>query len=118
MDLTQFMHGGPAEIVACVVCGTARRNEQQAAQYESDRYDSALMRHLYPRYRDSFARKRDRFQTLLQSGAEVPEVGSHLGAFLEAFARRQGGSVKQVSLGDYSPAGRLDAIFIWNALNN
>ncbi|HEY3827244.1 MAG TPA: methyltransferase domain-containing protein [Bryobacteraceae bacterium] len=91
------------------------------------------MQHLYPRYRDAFARKRDHFQPLLPPGAEILEVGSHLGAFLEiaeiwgwkpigldigwetsAFARRQGGTVKRVSLDDYSPAGRPDAIFIWN----
>jgi hypothetical protein len=133
MDLTEFMHGGPAEIVACAVCGTLRRKEQYAAQYDLDRYDSTLMEHLYPRYRDAFARKRDHFQPLLRPAAEVLEVGSHLGAFLEvaetwgwkptgldigretsAFARRQGGSVKRVSLDGYSPAGRLDAIFIWN----
>jgi hypothetical protein len=91
------------------------------------------MQHLYPRYREAFERKRDHFQPLLPPGAEVLEVGSHLGAFLEsaetwgwkpigldigrdtsAFARRQGGLVKQVSLDDYSPAGRPDAIFIWN----
>jgi hypothetical protein len=133
MDLTQFMHGGPAEIVACKSCGTVRRNEQDLARYESDLYDSALMRRLYPRYREAFARKRAHFQSLLRPGAEVLEVGSHLGAFLEiaetwgwkpvgldigrdtsAFARRQGGTVKQVSLDDYSPVGRPDGIFIWN----
>jgi len=55
------------------------RNEEQRAQYESDRYDSALMQHLYPRYRDAFDRKRDHFRPLLTPGAEVLEVGSHLG---------------------------------------
>lgn len=133
MDLTQFMHGGPAEIVACALCGTVRRNEEQPAQYEFDRYDTALMKHLYPRYREAFARKRDHFQPFLPGSAHVLEVGSHVGAFLEiaetwgwkpvgldigrdtsAFARRQGGSVKRVSLDDYSSAGRPDAIFIWN----
>jgi hypothetical protein len=133
MDLTQFMHGGTAEIVACTLCGTIRRNEEQPAQYESDYYDAALMTHLYPRYRDAYAQKRDHFQPLLRPGAEVVELGSHLGAFLEiaetwgwkprgldigrdtsAFARRQGGSVKQVSLDDYSDSVRPDASFIWN----
>jgi hypothetical protein len=133
MDLTQFMHGGTAEIVACTLCGTIRRSEEQPAHYESDYYDAALMTHLYPRYRDAFAQKRDHFQPLLRPGAEVVELGSHLGAFLEiaetwgwkprgldigrdtsAFARRQGGSVKQVSLDVYSASARLDAIFIWN----
>ncbi len=129
MDLTQFMHGGTAEIVACALCGTIRRNEERTAQYDSDRYDTALMAHLYPRYRDTFAQKCDHFQPLLGSGAEVLELGSHLGAFLEVaetwgwkpsgldigrdtsvFARRQGGSVRQVSLEDYSSS----SIFIWN----
>jgi Methyltransferase domain len=133
MDLTQFMHGGPAEILACALCGTFRRNEEQPAHYESDYYDSALMTHLYPRYRDAFAQKRDHFQPLLRPGADVVELGSHLGAFLEiaetwgwkpigldigrdtsAFTRRQGGSVRQVSLDDYSSSGRPDAVFIWN----
>jgi hypothetical protein len=91
------------------------------------------MRHLYPRYRDAFARKCGHFQPLLPPGAEVLEVGSHLGSFLEiaetwswkpvgldigretsAFARHQGGTVKRVSFDDYSPPARPDAIFIWN----
>jgi len=133
MDLTQFMHGGTAEIVACALCGTIQRNEDQPAHYESDRYDPALLTHLYPRYRDAFAQKRDHFQPLLRPGAEVVELGSHLGAFLEiaetwgwkprgldvgyetnAFARRQGGSVRQASLDDYSSSSRPDAVFIWN----
>jgi hypothetical protein len=91
------------------------------------------MQHLYPRYRDAFAQKREHFQPLLPQGAKVLEVGSHLGAFLEtaetwgwkplgldigkdtsAFARRQGGLVRQVSLDDYSSPSRPDAIFVWN----
>jgi hypothetical protein len=90
------------------------------------------MQHLYPRYRDAFDRKRDHFQARLRPGAEVLDVGSRLGAFFEiaetwgwkpmgldigrdtsVFARHQGGSVKQVSLEDYSP-DRPDATFIWN----
>lgn len=133
MDLTQFMHGGPAEIVSCTRCGTIRRNEQEHAHYESDHYDPELMRCLYPRYRHAFAQKRHRYHSLLPPGAEVIEVGSHLGAFLEVaegwgwrptgldigretsvFARRQGGTVKQVSLDEYSSRGRPDAIVVWN----
>ena len=133
MDLTQFMHGGPAEIVACAHCGTMRRSEQQPAHYEADHYDSELMRSLYPRYRQAFAEKRKRYRPLLPSRAEVLEVGSHIGAFLEvaetwgwrpigldigretsAFARRQGGTVRQTSLDEYSPRRPPDAIFVWN----
>lgn len=133
MDLTRFMHDGPAEIVSCSHCGTIRRNEQQAAHYEADHYDSDLMRHLYPRYRQAFAEKQDHYRSLLPPGAEVLEVGSHLGAFLEvaegwgwratgldigletsAFARRHGGSVRRTSLAAYSSVRRPDAIFVWN----
>ena len=69
MDLTQFMHGGPAEILACSLCGMIRRHEEYAADYESDRSHTALMKHLYPRYRDAFAQKRHRFRHLLPPGA-------------------------------------------------
>ena len=123
-DFAQFMHGGPAEIVACAPWGTVWRNQEPAAQYESDRYDSALMQHLYPRYHDAFTQKHDLFQPLLRPAAEVLELDSHLGEILEiaqtwgwkpigldigetsAFARRQAGSVKQVLLDDYASAGR------------
>lgn len=134
MDLTHFMHDGPAEVLACKLCGTLRRNGEQRVTYESDLYDPALLRHLYPRYRDAFARKRSRYEVLLPAHAEVLEVGSHTGAFLDvaecwgwkpvgldigtettAFARRQGATVKRLALEDYSPRlGRLDAVFIWN----
>jgi len=134
MDLTRFMHGSPARVVTCTTCGTLRRCEEHTANYESDRYDPALLRHLYPHYLRAFERKRTRYQPLLPSRAEVLEIGSHVGAFLEAaenwgwkpigldigadtsdFARRQGATVKRVALEDYRPRlRRLDAVFIWN----
>ena len=133
MDLTRFMHGGPARLLGCERCGALLRDERETAQYESDPYDSALMRHLYPRYLRAFEEKRSQYQPLLGNRAEILEVGSHLGAFREAsenwgwrptgldigqstsrFARQQGGSVKRVALEDYSPRSRPGAIFIWN----
>jgi len=134
MDLTQFMHGAPATIVACTNCGTLHRPEGEPANYEADRYDAALLRHVYPRYLEAFERKRASYEPLLRAHAEVLEVGSHLGAFLEAaetwgwkptgldigaetseFARRRGARVKRCGLSE-AFAGRraLDAIFIWN----
>ncbi len=134
MDLTQFMHGSPAAVVMCTKCGTLRRCDQEPANYESDRYDPALMRHLYPRYLRAFERKRPHYEPLLPPRAEILEIGSHVGAFLEAaedwgwkpigldigadtseFARRQGATVKRIALTDYRPRIRpLDAVFIWN----
>jgi len=134
MDLTRFMHGGPARFVQCVSCGTLLREEDCRAQYEADLYDSALMRHLYPRYLRAFQEKQSTYYPLLRNGAEVLEVGSHLGGFLQAaeewgwrptgvdighctsaFARKQGATVKRISLENYSPRLRNpEAIFIWN----
>ncbi|HVV45208.1 MAG TPA: methyltransferase domain-containing protein [Bryobacteraceae bacterium] len=134
MDLTKFMHGGPGRLLRCSCCGLLSRDEETRAHYEDDQYDSALMKHLYPRYVRAFERKREMYQPLLRNNAEVLEVGSHLGAFLQTaeewgwrptgldigeatseFARRQGGRVKRISLADYSPRLRKpEAIFIWN----
>ena len=134
MDLTHFMHGGPAKVTACTNCGTLHRRGERPATYESDRYDGALLRHLYPRYLQAFERKRTRYQSLLRAHAEVLEIGSHVGAFLESaetwgwrpigldigvetseFAQRQGATVKRLALADYTPCLRsFDAVFIWN----
>jgi len=133
MDLTRFQHGGPARLLACEHCGALLRDERLAAHYETDVYDPALMSHLYPRYLRAFEEKKSQYEPLLRDRAEVLEVGSHLGAFLEAaenwgwhpigldigkstssFAKLQGGSVKQVPVEDYSPKCRPQAIFIWN----
>ena len=134
MDLTQFMHGSPARIMACTSCGALHRGDELPATYESDRYDGALLRHLRPRYLEAFERKRKRYEPLLRPNAEVLEIGSHVGAFLESaenwgwkpigldigeeiseFARRQGTTVKRFALADYAPGdSSLDAVFIWN----
>src|SRR5262249_22810727 len=88
----------------------------------------------YPRYREAFERKRQIYRPLLPPAAEVLEIGSHLGAFLEvaenwgwkpigldigaetgAFAKRQGATIKRAELAEFSPRlRRLDAVFIWN----
>ncbi|HVW10878.1 MAG TPA: methyltransferase domain-containing protein [Bryobacteraceae bacterium] len=134
MDLTKFMHGGPGRLLRCSCCGLLSREEETRAHYEDDLYDPALMKHLYPRYVRGFESKREIYRPLLRHHAEVLEVGSHLGAFLQTaeewgwrptgldigaatsqFARQQGGRVKRVSLDDYSPRLRKpEAIFIWN----
>jgi hypothetical protein len=134
MDLTRFMHGGPARLLKCPECGLLVRDEREPGSYETDIYDSALLSHLYPRYVRAFDDKRSQYLPVLRNNAEVLELGSHLGAFLEtaeewgwrptgldigestcAFARRQGVSVKKLGLEDYSPKLRKpDAIFIWN----
>lgn len=118
----------------CARCGTLRRWDEHRANYETDQYDAELLRLVYPRYLQAFERKRPRYEPLLRPRAEVLEIGSHVGAFLEAaenwgwkpigldigaetsaFARRQGATVKRVALEDYSAQLRpVDAVFIWN----
>ena len=134
MDLTQFMHGAPGEIHGCAMCGALRREEDRPADYKSERYDWALMKLLYPRYRRAFERKRKRLEPLLPAHAHILEVGSHLGAFLEtaenwgwkpigldigeetsAFSRHEGGTVRRVDLEDFhGRPGAMDAVVIWN----
>jgi hypothetical protein len=134
MDLTRFMHGGRGRLLRCPACGTLLREEGDLAHYQDDAYDSALMSHLLPRYVRTFEHKRSQYQPTLRDGAEILEVGSHLGAFLQAaegwgwrpigldigaatsaFARRQGLSVKRLTLEQYSPRLRSpEAIIIWN----
>ncbi|MBI2686796.1 MAG: class I SAM-dependent methyltransferase [Acidobacteria bacterium] len=133
-DLTRFTHGAPGRLLACRACRTLLRDESPAARYEDDPSDPILLRHLYPRYLQAFRQKRLAYQHLLRPGAEVLEIGSHLGAFLQtaeewgwrptgldigksasAFARQQGLSVKRQPAEDYMPHLRKpEAIFIWN----
>jgi len=134
MDLTGFMHGDEGSLEKCTECGVTVRSEERAAQYENDTYDHELLEVLYPRYRDAFRRKERGYKCLLRPRAEVLEVGSHLGAFLEVgeewgwhptgvdvgwdttrFARKRGarvlrGTIETVNL----PAYRADAVFAWN----
>jgi hypothetical protein len=133
MDLTEFMHGGPARLLSCTRCGLVLRDEASAAHYQDDLYDPDLMQHLYPRYLAAFERKERLYRPLLPPGAPVLEVGSHLGAFLESaegwgwrptgldvgehttrFARRRGLTVRRTTLEDVRLRDRVPAVFLWN----
>ncbi len=136
MDLTEFMHGGPGRLLKCPGCGVVVREEAGAAHYQDDFYDSAWMAHLYPRYLAAFREKESQYRQLLPARANVLELGSHFGAFLQAaeewnwrpigidigaytseFARARGFSVQRRSIADVSlRSERSDALFIWNCL--
>jgi len=122
-----FMHGGPGRLLSCPTCGLLTRDEDATARYEADVYDRELMSYLYPRYLQAFAEK-TWYKPLLGDHAEILEVGSHLGAFLQTaeqwgwrpigldigastsdFARSKGMSVKRLSLEDYLPPLRPEA---------
>lgn len=134
MDLSRFMHGGPGRLVACASCGVTLRDEAESANYAGDSYDPDLLSHLYPRYRAAFQEKETHYRGLLRPHAEVVEIGSHLGAFLETaeewgwrptgfdvggdttgFARRRGVRVQRAAIEDARFENRsADAVFIWN----
>jgi SAM-dependent methyltransferase len=137
-DLTDFMHGFPAPLVACRKCGVLTRAERgrrsSADSYEEDPNDPDLMTQVYPRYVEAFRHKRIAYEPLLKPHADVLELGSHLGAFLQTaeewswrpvgldigkdtsdFVRSHGLSVNRQPVEDATlRAGSFDAVFVWN----
>jgi SAM-dependent methyltransferase len=139
-DLTDFMHGFAAPLVSCATCGTLLRDEQdtrQAHDYEEDPNDTDLMRQVLPRYVTAFRNKRVAYEPLIRQHADVLELGSHLGAFLQvaeewnwqpvaldvgrdtaAFARANGFKVRQELVEQSGlPTRAFDAVFIWNCFD-
>jgi 2-polyprenyl-3-methyl-5-hydroxy-6-metoxy-1,4-benzoquinol methylase len=134
MDLTRFMHGSPERLVSCAACGLTVRDEPWEDSYSTDFYDGDLLEHLYPRYLHAFQKKECHYRPLLPHHAEVIEVGSHLGAFLEVaeqwnwrptgldigaytstFAAGRGMRVRRQTIEDTQlPERSLDAVFVWN----
>jgi len=136
-DLTDFMHGTPAPLLACRRCGVLRRDEaaiRAADSYEQDPNDPDLMQQIYPRYLEAFRNKATALRERLGRHASVLELGSHLGAFLQVaeewdwqpvgldigqdtaeFARSKGLMVRRERMEDtHLPASSFDAVFIWN----
>lgn len=136
-DLLDFMHGFPAPVLACGQCGLLIRGESQvreARSYEEDPNDLDLMAQLYPLYLEAFRRKRLAYAPLLRPHADVLELGSHLGGFLQAaeewnwspvgldvgkdtseFVRRRGHVLQRAVLADarLKPES-FHAVFAWN----
>jgi 2-polyprenyl-3-methyl-5-hydroxy-6-metoxy-1,4-benzoquinol methylase len=136
-DLTEFFHQGKADILACAECKLLVRDEHEpppAETYSEDEYDPSVMEHLYPRYLDAFRRKEKPYRALVPEGAQILEIGSHYGAFLQTakewgwraegvdvgkdtsqFARSKGFTVhgKEVTECRFAEHS-FDAVFIWN----
>jgi SAM-dependent methyltransferase len=135
-DLLDFMHGAPASLYTCRGCGLLIRGAdgaKAAASYEEDTNDRDVMRTLLPRYVEAFRRK-DAYRPMLNPGARVLEIGSHLGAFLQVaeewnwraegldvgedtaeFARDSGFRVQRAVVEDAVFLGApFDAAFVWN----
>lgn len=136
-DLTDFMHGFAAPLRACAGCGLlvrAERRIRDTDSYSEDANDPDVMRQLLPRYVKAFRNKAPGFREVLQPHADVLEIGSHLGAFLQvaeewnwtaigldvggdtsSFARANGFTVRREMVEDTRLAARsFDAVFVWN----
>ena len=136
-DLTDFMHGFAAPVRVCRGCGLlarAERHVRAAGSYSEDPNDPDVMRQLLPRYVGAFRNKAPGFRELLRDRADVLEIGSHLGAFLQvaeewnwtaigldvgadtsSFARANGLTVRREMAEDTRLAARsFDAVFVWN----
>lgn len=133
-DLTDFMHGGSGRLLQCVECRSILREEDHVQGYVRDPFDSELVKFLYPRYVSAFEAKEDRYRPLIRNSAEVLEVGSHYGSFLQvaeqwnwkptgldigkdayAFTRKSGFAVRRQILDEYhARLSKSDAVFFWN----
>jgi SAM-dependent methyltransferase len=85
-DLTDFAHGASARLLECGRCSILVRDESKAdpvETYVEDAYDPTAMERLLPSYVEAFRNREEPYRALLNPGAEVLEIGPHLGAFLQ-----------------------------------
>ncbi|HET8546483.1 MAG TPA: methyltransferase domain-containing protein [Bryobacteraceae bacterium] len=136
-DLLDFMHGFPAPLVECAGCGLLTRAEADlrgASSYEEDTNDPDILTQVYPRYVQAFRNKEAAYRERLRPHADVLEIGSHIGAFLQTaeewnwvplgldvgrdtteFIRRRGLHVWRETLENARLAhSSFDAVFVWN----
>lgn len=96
-DLTDFAHNPASPLRICENCGLLVRDEAEA-DYQEEAYDRGAIERVYPRYVAAFRIKEGQYRHLLPPGAEVLEVGSHFGAFLQV-AREWGWNATGVDIG-------------------
>ncbi len=136
-DLTEFFHNERADLLECQTCTLFLRHAHEAPpaeEYSKDAYDAELMERLYPRYVQAFRAKENDYRGLLRPDANVLEVGSHYGAFLQTaaewgwhaegvdvgkdtsrFAKSKGFTVHVSALDQVSfSSDAFDGMFIWN----
>ncbi|MFL5561587.1 MAG: methyltransferase domain-containing protein [Gemmatimonadaceae bacterium] len=142
LDRAAFSEPPPVRVVRCRNCGLVYRNPQERAEdvagiYEADAgVGDDVLRTLFANQRRSYrmqARRLTRIATVPGMGLEV---GSYVGAFLDAardrgwrfegvdvnegasrFARRQGLTVTVGTIDALPATRRFDAVAIWNCLD-
>jgi SAM-dependent methyltransferase len=124
-------------MLECAGCGLLVRAESEtrnASSYEEDANDPDIMAQVYPRYVQAFRNKKAAYRERLRPHANVLEIGSHVGAFLQIaeewdwyplgldigrdtaeFVRSHGLTVRRETLEDaHLEQSAFDAVFVWN----
>lgn len=139
LDRVTFTQDFPLQIVRCTGCGLLFRNPRERdvrAIYAAEQVEEASLEKLRAAQLDAFHAAVARLTDLHGGPGRVLEVGSYVGAFLEAartagwqahgidvnphavaFARRFGHDVAAGAIEDSPATGRFDAIAFWNCFD-
>ena len=140
-DRVAFSQGPPLAVVRCDGCGLLYRNPRERAfalrqTYADERMDEDVLTALFETQRDSYIGQTERLTGIAGRPGRVLEVGSYVGGFLAAardagwraegvdvnpatndFARGRGFLVHDGELTSAPVDGALDAVAIWNCLD-
>jgi 2-polyprenyl-3-methyl-5-hydroxy-6-metoxy-1,4-benzoquinol methylase len=140
-DRAVFSQAPPVHIVQCAECGTVSRNPRESQTsivdlYASEEPPESALEDLFSEQTDFYAPRVRTLERLLGRKGSVLEVGSYLGAFLNAaqkrgwkatgvdvnqranaFARERGANVLQGTIDDVPEDHRYDVVALWNCLD-
>ena len=142
LDRAAFSEPPPVRVVRCRSCGLVYRNPQERAQELAEIYEADagvgddVLRALFDTQRRSYRAQARRLTRVAGAAGSGLEVGSYVGAFLDAarrrgwrfegvdvnesasrFARKQGLAVTVGTIDDIPATRRFDAVAIWNCLD-
>jgi 2-polyprenyl-3-methyl-5-hydroxy-6-metoxy-1,4-benzoquinol methylase len=142
LDRAAFSEPPPVRVVRCRDCGLVYRNPQERARELAEIYEADagvgddVLRTLFETQRRSYRTQARRLTRVAGAAGTGLEVGSYVGAFLDAarrrgwrfegvdvnegasrFARSQGLGVTVGTIDDVPATRRFDAVAIWNCLD-
>jgi SAM-dependent methyltransferase len=142
LDRAAFSERPPVRVVRCRSCGLVYRNPQERAGELAEIYEADagvgddVLRALFENQRRSYRVQARRLTRIADAPGTGLEVGSYVGAFLDAarergwrfegvdvnegasrFARGQGLAVTVGTVDDIPVTRRFDAVAIWNCLD-
>jgi 2-polyprenyl-3-methyl-5-hydroxy-6-metoxy-1,4-benzoquinol methylase len=142
LDRVAFSEPPPVRVVRCRACGLVYRNPQERARELAEIYEADagvgddVLRTLFENQRRSYRVQARRLTRIASAAGSGLEVGSYVGAFLDAarergwrfegvdvnagasrFARAQGLTVTVGTIDDVPATRRFDAVAVWNCLD-